>query len=268
MTATRVAGSGALQGTTTATASAGIVSFVNLSHNVATNITIQFASGGLSSATSTTIAISPAAAARLTIQTQPSSSATAGVTFAQQPVLRVEDGFGNLIVSDSSTVVSASRNGGAGTLQGTLTATAVNGLIAFTDLSHKVANTITIDFSAPGLSGVTSANLLVGSGPFVGLQLLAPGEASAPATIAGKTGSPNAQVAGAPFNVTVNAVDAYWNVVTNVTDSISITSSDSNAALPANAAMVGGVKSFGVTLKTAGSASVSASDVTHPAKAG
>ena len=36
------------------------------------------------------------AANRLAIQTQPSSSATAGVMFARQPVIGVQDKFGNL----------------------------------------------------------------------------------------------------------------------------------------------------------------------------
>src|SRR5262249_38788861 len=35
--------------------------------------------------------------ARLTVQTQPSPNATAGVIFAQQPVIRVEDSAGNLV---------------------------------------------------------------------------------------------------------------------------------------------------------------------------
>ncbi len=65
--------------------------------------------------------------------------------------------------------------------------------------------------------------------------------------------------------MTVNAVDAYWNLVSN-TDSVAITSSDSNAALPANAALVAGTKSFTVTLKTNGSKTVTATDATDGAK--
>src|SRR5207245_2844023 len=64
------------------------------------------------------------------------------------------------------------------------------------------------------------------------------------------------------FNVTVNAVDANWNVV-NTNDTVAITSSDANAALPANAALVSGSRSFSVTLITEGSAKVTASDVTN-----
>src|SRR3989454_11374685 len=52
VTVTRSAGSGALQGTTVLAALNGVVTFTNLSHNVATNITIAFSSTGLSPARS------------------------------------------------------------------------------------------------------------------------------------------------------------------------------------------------------------------------
>src|SRR5204862_2498317 len=110
---------------------------------VATNITILFTSGSLTSATSSLIAVSPATANRLTIQTQPSATATAGVAFPQQPVIRVEDQFGNLMSSDNSTVVTASRSAGSGTLQGTPTLTAGNAVTSLGKHPHKVATTIT-----------------------------------------------------------------------------------------------------------------------------
>src|SRR4030095_4810920 len=68
----------------------------------------------------------PGAASKLAIQTQPSASAVAGVAFAQQPVLRLQDQFGNFCTNNSSTVVSAARGAGSCTLRGTLTATPHN----------------------------------------------------------------------------------------------------------------------------------------------
>jgi hypothetical protein len=102
ITSTRAGGSGTLQGATNLTAVNGVVTFTNLSHKVATNITIQFSSGTLTNATSATIVVSAGAASRLTIATQPSASATAGLNFAQQPILRIEDQFGNLRTSDNA----------------------------------------------------------------------------------------------------------------------------------------------------------------------
>src|SRR5439155_22015420 len=92
------------------------------------------------------------AASSLAMQTQPSATATAGLAFAQQPVLQVLDQFGNLRSSvngamDNSTAVTAARNAGSGTLQGTTSRTAVNGLVTFTNLAHNVATNITISFS-------------------------------------------------------------------------------------------------------------------------
>src|SRR5207244_1658699 len=96
------------------------------------------------------------------------------------------------------------------------------------------------------------------------LQLLVPGETAAPGSATGKTAdsSPTAQTAGTAFTVTVNAVDANWNLI-STNDTVAITSSDANATLPTNAPLVGGTKTFSVTLKTASSKTVTASDSTH-----
>src|SRR5205085_407506 len=56
--------------------------------------------------------------------------------------------------------------------------------------------------------------------------------------------------------------DALWNVV-STNDTVAISSTDANAALPPNSTLVGGTKTFSVNLKTAGSATITASDVTH-----
>ena len=92
-----------------------------------------------------------------------------------------------------------------------------------------------------------------------------PGETAAPGTATGKTGTPGSHAAGSAFSVTVNAVDANWNPVSS-TDTVAITSSDGQANLPANAALVAGTKTFSVTLKTTGSRTVTASDSTNGAK--
>jgi hypothetical protein len=106
------------------------------------------------------------AAKSLAIQTQPSATATVGMAFAQQPVIQVLDRFGNLRSSangnaDNSTLVSAASAAGPGTLQGTISLTAVNGVVAYTDLSLNVATNTTVSFSASGLTGVTSGTIAV-----------------------------------------------------------------------------------------------------------
>src|SRR5439155_940233 len=132
-------------------------------------------------------------------------------------------------------------------------------------LTNRTAGTWTITAvdSSDGSKPVsTSPPITVNAGAFAKLQLLAPGETAVPGTGAGKLGTPAAQTAGTAFSVTVNAVDANWNLV-GTNDTVAISSSDTNAALPATTALVGGSKSLSVTLKTAGNATLTASDATH-----
>ncbi len=101
---------------------------------------------------------------------------------------------------------------------------------------------------------------------FTKLQLLMPGETAAPGTASGKTGTPDPQQAGIPFTVTVNAVDANWRLAATADDIVDITSSDATATLPADAALTGGTATFTVTFGTAGTATVTASDVSDATK--
>src|SRR5206468_2042499 len=86
------------------------------------------------------------------------------------------------------------------------------------------------------------------------------GETAAPGSATGKTGTPTAQTAGSAFNVTVNAVDANWNPVSSGSGTVAITASDANAALPGSAALSAGTQTFSVTLKSSGSATLTATD--------
>ena len=136
-------------------------------------------------------------------------------------------------------------------------------------LTNNTAGSWTVtasDTTHTGVTANTSPSITVTAGAFAKLQLLMPGETAAAGTTTGKTGTPSAETAGTAFNVTVNAVDANWNVVSTVTDTVDITSTDANAALPADAALVAGTKTFSVTFKTVGSATVTATDVTDGTK--
>src|SRR5439155_1943828 len=106
------------------------------------------------------------AANLLASQTQPSATAVAGIAFAQQPVIQVQDQFGNLRCStngnaDNATVVTASRSAGSGTLQGITSVAAANGLVSFANLSHNVATNITILFTSGSLSSTTSTSIAI-----------------------------------------------------------------------------------------------------------
>src|SRR6185436_9095959 len=125
----------------------GLVTFTNLELDIAgTDKQLTANASGLSNALSTVFTVGSAAAHHLGIQTQPSASAAAGVTFSPQPVIRIEDQFGNLRTSDNTALVTASRGTGTASLQGTTTIKASGGLVTFTNLSYNLAETITLGF--------------------------------------------------------------------------------------------------------------------------
>jgi hypothetical protein len=95
------------------------------------------------------------------------------------------------------------------------------------------------------------------------LQVLMPGETNAPGTAKGKIGTPASQSTNSPVNVTVNAVDANWNIVDYCADTVAITSSDTAAILPNNAALAKGTGTFVVTFSTTGPQTVTATDATQ-----
>ena len=96
------------------------------------------------------------------------------------------------------------------------------------------------------------------------LQVLAPGETAAPGTATGKAGIAASHVLGTPFNVTVNAVDQYWNLISAAPgDTIAITCTDNTATLPADAALAAGTQVFPITLNQRGSFTVTATNTSN-----
>lgn len=82
---------------------------------------------------------------------------------------------------------------------------------------------------------------------------------SAAATHFSVTG-PSAATVSFPITANVTALDDFANVVTSYAGIVHLTSSDSQAVLPANSVLVSGAGSFSVTLKTVGSQTVTATD--------
>ena len=77
------------------------------------------------------------------------------------------------------------------------------------------------------------------------------------------TGFPTTDTAGTAANATVTAYDPYGNIATGYTGTVHFTSSDTQATLPANytfTAADNGTHTFSVTLKTAGTQSITATD--------
>ncbi len=179
---------------------------------------------------------------------------TAGTSF--NVIVNAFDQYDNAANSTASVTLSAS---GTGILSGN-TGALVGGTRTFS-VGYTKAESVTFTAAASGLTTSLSSNSVsFNAGTATKLQLLMPGETAAPGTVSGKTGSPTAQTAGTALTVTVNAVDANWNLVNSNTHTINITSSDAAATLSAAAALVAGTKTFSVTLKTAGSFTITATD--------
>jgi hypothetical protein len=151
--------------------------------------------------------VNPAAAAKLVIATQPSSTATAGAAFTVQPVVYEEDQYGNVETSDRSTVVTASLATGAGSLAGSTTATVSAGVASFTSLADDQAETISLKLAANGLFVVT-APITVSAAPASKLVV--------------STQPPSSITAGQGFSLVVSAEDPFDNRVTGYNSQVTL----------------------------------------------
>jgi len=111
--------------------------------------------------------------------------------------------------------------------------------------------------------------LALGKRIFTKLQVLLPGETAAPGTPTGKTGTPDPQMAWTPFDVVVNAVDDNWYPVRGVSHVIRLSSDDTAAVFPPDAAMVNGTVTFpGVYFGSEGTWRITATSMDDPTKTG
>jgi streptogramin lyase len=201
-------GSGTLQGATTVTVVNGVATFTGIAEEVARNLSLIFSFGSQASVTSGTISVSPDSADKLVIEAEPSTSAVAGQAFGQQPVVVVEDQYGNIEIGDYSTVVTAQIAGG-GLLQSTSTATAVGGITSFEALADDKAQTMTLSLTSGSLIPAITTPVSVVAGAATQLVLTTP--------------PPNPVTAGQTFGEVVSAEDGYGNVDTSYDGSVTIT---------------------------------------------
>ncbi len=149
-------GGTALGGTLTATASNGFATFSNLWLNKAAGgYTLSVSGAGLAPATTTAIAVTPAAAAQLVFIDGP-ETVSRNTAFVVQAA--ISDAYGNVVTTAANSVtVSVAKNPGGSTLGGTTTMTAVNGYVTFSNLTlNRKGKGYLIRISSAGLTSTTT----------------------------------------------------------------------------------------------------------------
>jgi hypothetical protein len=238
------ASTGAISPTSTGTSgwSNGVWSSTSVTLTAAGSITIT-ANDGSGHTGTATLTVNAAAASKLVVSGFP-SSVTAGS--GNSVTVTAEDQYGNTVTSFAGTVtISSSDSKAVLPSPGTLT----NGVGSFS-VTLETAGTQSITASATGVTSGSQTSITVNP-------------ASASTLVV--SGFPSSVTAGTAGSVTVTAKDAYGNTATGYRGTVKFTSSDGQAALPSNYAFQAGdngAHTFtnGVTLKTAGTQSITATD--------
>jgi photosystem II stability/assembly factor-like uncharacterized protein len=195
---------------------------------------------------SSPINVTAAPATKLIVTTPP--TVTAGTPFTY--TVMAEDALGNIDTNFTDPVSFTSSDGQA-VLPGVSNVT--NGSATFTatlktatkppESTGVLSETITAtDTLHPSISGISDPTVDPGVATHIVLTAASP------------------QHAGTSFSATVTAYDAYGNVALGDTHTVHFTSDDTAAVLPAAFALVDGVGSASVTLKTAGTKTLTATD--------
>ncbi|MCA9794306.1 MAG: hypothetical protein KC910_21010, partial [Candidatus Eremiobacteraeota bacterium] len=146
-----------LMGTTTVNAVNGVATFTGLSVDiVGMGYTLNASSPGLTGASSSTFNVTPAAASAVLVTAQPQNIDSGGMIPSFTVDLR--DAFGNLDTNSNAAVMVTlvPVNGGMGTLGGTTTVNAVNGVATFSDLTVSSQGQYTLQFTSAGLTAGNS----------------------------------------------------------------------------------------------------------------
>ncbi len=245
-------GSFAAGSTTSVAASNGIATFTNLVLNTSGTYTLQASDGSLTAATSANLTVSPGAAAMLAFQTGP-ISAVAGVTLSPAVTVAVEDQFGNLVTSSTSTVTLSVANGPNGLAAGSsVSMAAVNGIATFSNLILNIAGTYILNAADGTLTSARSANVSIGHGSAAKVGFLVNGGGSASGYLS-------------PVKVAIE--DQFGNLVTGDTSTVTLAvasgpgqfaNSSTNTAVAVN-----GIATFSaLILRKSGTYTLSASDGT------
>jgi uncharacterized repeat protein (TIGR03803 family) len=237
-------GPGDLNGNVTVNAVKGVATFTGLSLDTAGQYTFFASDGNLNSAISSQFTISQATdtATKLAFM-QPPTNTAIGVAIAPAVTVAVEDSSGSVVTTDNSTVTIALASG-PGTLGGTLTAVASNGIATFNNLTLNQLGQYELVATDGSLTSVTSGSFNVVNG--ISTQLVFDQQPTS-TTVNGTITPP----------ISVKVEDALGNVVqsSNVGVSLSILTGPAGAALGGTTTVTdsNGIATFtGLSLNEAG----------------
>ncbi len=223
-------------------ASSGVASFSGCQiAGLAGSYTLKANATGLTQGTSAAFTITVAPASQLVFTTQP-GGATAGSTWTSEPVVSVEDPFGNVVTAQNTgTVAMSIVSGGpqATFTSGTTTVNVVNGVATFTNLVVNKSGSYTLTATPASIAGVTNA---VNS---VAFTVSPAGENKLVVT----TQPAGSITAGGTVAVGVTIEDTFGNTITTgntgSTDTLAVTlSSGTFASGTTSIAAVNGVANF------------------------
>ncbi|MEO5567433.1 MAG: hypothetical protein ABIR92_03015, partial [Gemmatimonadaceae bacterium] len=164
--------SAALGGTQTAAATAGVATFSNLAVGAAgTAFALNATSTGLTGATSSAFNVTPAPATSLQFKVQPSNAVEVSAISPSVEV-KIVDALGGTVTTATNVVTLAiGTNPSSGSLSGTLSVAAVNGVAIFSGISiNNVGNGYTLTAASTGLTGATSSAFNITAAPPTALQ--------------------------------------------------------------------------------------------------
>ena len=174
-------GGAALGGTLTVTASGGVATFSGLTLNkAASGYTLVATTSGLGQGVTSAMTVTPAAATQVVITQQPPATVKLSTAFAMKGA--IEDAYGNVVTTSSSTVtVGLANNPTGATLGGTLSVSASQGVATFSSLTiNKIGSGYTLRVSSSGLTSAVSNPINVTKGGKTPTPLYSP--AGNPAT--------------------------------------------------------------------------------------
>ena len=210
--------------------------------------TLAASDGSMAGVVSNSFPVNPAAADHLVFGQQP-SDVTAGVAISPSITVYLEDPFGNIVTSDTSSVTLVVSSGG-GTVTGTSTVAAVSGVATFDDAIVDLAGVHTLEAVDGALSSASSTSFTV---------------STAAASQVAFVQQPTDTTAGSPAgaSITVDVEDQFGNLITGDNSNVTLyinTGPGSIGGTDTVAASAGVATFNNIVIDTAGSYTLSASD--------